>query len=242
MVDTKSAGRPETKGSDDILDGITERFHKTAAEHDAFPDLLDSGSRDQAEEIERVVAPKNTLIDSPQEGLKDYFFETYGFRILCALRRIIRSVDIYSRKLSAEHQITGPQLVCLHSVVSHDGLTLSELAEEVSLSSSTMIGIVDRLEARGFVSRKRDQPDRRKVRICATEEGREAAVKAPSLLQDRFADGLRELPEIEQAAIALSLERVVELMEAKHLEASPLLAQEPADPNHEKDGNHEHVD
>lgn len=59
--------------------------------------------------------------------------------------------------------------------------------------------------------------------ITVTESGKEVTKSAPSLLQERFSEALRNLPELEQAAIALSLERVVELMEAGHLEASPNL-------------------
>ena len=56
-----------------------------------------------------------------------------------------------------------------------------------------------------------------------TDAGEKITQSAPSLLQERFSDALRSLPELEQAAIALSLERVVKLMEAEHLEASPNL-------------------
>ena len=56
-----------------------------------------------------------------------------------------------------------------------------------------------------------------------TETGSKLTQSAPSLLQDRLATELKKLPELEQAAIALSLERVVQLMEAETLDASPNL-------------------
>ena len=37
----------------------------------------------------------------------------YDLRVFQSLRRIIRAVDLHSRKLSAQHRITGPQLMCL---------------------------------------------------------------------------------------------------------------------------------
>lgn len=153
----------------------------------------------------------------------DDFFETCGLRVLMAIRRIIRAVDIYSRRLNSEFRITAPQLICLYSVSKQDGMTLSVLAKKVNLGISTVNGIVDRLEEKGSLERRRSDTDRRRVKLSITQQGRDIARAAPALLQDRLAYSLRQLPDLEQAAIALSLERVVNLMEAESLDASPNL-------------------
>ena len=157
------------------------------------------------------------------DGQDDVFFEICGLRVLMALRRMIRAVDIYSRKLNSEFKITVPQLICLYSIGQEDGLILSALAKKASLGISTVNGIVDRLEYKGLLTRTRSETDRRRVLLNITQQGRDVAKSAPALLQDRLAASLRQLPDLEQAAIALSLERVVELMEAGHLETSPNL-------------------
>lgn len=155
-------------------------------------------------------------------------FDTYELRILKAVRRIIRAVDTYSRKINVEHNITTPQLLCLHSIREKDGLTLSELSNRVNLCKSTTAGIVDRLEAKGLITRNRSKIDRRRVEHYICEKGLEVCKSAPPMLQDRFSEALHKLPELEQAAIALSLDRVVELMEADELDASPNLLPEGA--------------
>lgn len=160
----------------------------------------------------------NTDSDTPDE-----FFETCGLRVLTALRRIIRAVDIHSRKLNTNFNLTAPQMICLYNLVKSGETTQSELSKQVSIGISTVNGIIDRLEKKGLVIRQRDTDDRRKVLVSVTDSGREVTVSAPSLLQDRLSDSLRSLSKLEQAAIALSLERVVELMEAEHLDASPNL-------------------
>ncbi len=154
---------------------------------------------------------------------KDEFFETYGIRVLRSLRRIIRAVDIHSRKLNNEFHITAPQLICLYSLENHGNMTLSDLDKDVNLGTSTVNGIVDRLEEKQCLTRTRSSEDRRKVVLAITESGREVTRQAPMLLQDRLSASLRQLPELEQATITLSLERVVELMEAEYLDASPNL-------------------
>lgn len=143
---------------------------------------------------------------------RDEFFETYGFRILLALRSIMHAWDSHSRRLNAEMHVTAPQMLCLYSLVRGGIETQSELVRQVDLGASTVNGIVDRLEAKGLVRRERSRHDRRRVLLHVTEEGRTAALAASSLMQPDLAGALRELPELEQAAIALSLERIVGLM------------------------------
>ena len=89
------------------------------------------------------------------------------------------------------------------------------------------MGIVDRLEAKGLVFRERSRFDRRLVWISATAKGEDLGSTAPSPLQDALAKGLQQVGDLERATIALSLERVVDLMEIRQVDASPILGAEP---------------
>jgi len=155
---------------------------------------------------------------------------SYELRVLQALRRIIQAIEIHSRKLTQHHDITGPQLVCLHELRNAGPRTVSGLARAIYLAPSTMVGIVDRLEEKGLVARMRDRQDRRKVVVALTEAGRAMLDNAPSPVQDRLAGALNRLPELEQVSITLSLEKVVELMEAGEIDAAPLLETGPLSP------------
>lgn len=154
----------------------------------------------------------------------------YDLRVLRALRRIMRCVDLYSKQLTASEQITVPQLICLLTLQERGSLTATALSREVHLSPSTVVGIIDRLEDKGLVSRERGTADRRVVQVAVTPKGAALCAKAPSPLQATLARALNGLPELEQATIALSLERVVELMEAQHLDCAPILESGPIQP------------
>lgn len=146
----------------------------------------------------------------------------YDLRILRALRRITRAIALHSRQLAAYSNITAPQLVCLRAVVESGPLTTTAISREIHVSPSTVVGILDRLEDKGWVVRERSREDRRIVMVSATETGRNLVRDTPSLLQQKLADALCELPELEQATITLSLERIVALMESSHpAEAAP---------------------
>lgn len=148
---------------------------------------------------------------------------SYDLRILQALRRIIRAVDIHSHRLFTQHKITGPQLACLLTIKEDGPLTSANLAKKVYLSPSTVVGIIDRMEEKGLVERNRDSRDRRQVYISTTVAGQELIEAAPSLLQDNLSSALMALPEIEQVSITLALEKLVDLMEARDIGAAPLL-------------------
>jgi DNA-binding MarR family transcriptional regulator len=153
----------------------------------------------------------------------------FDFRVLQALRRVIRAVDLHSRKLSVAYRITALQLRCLLAVEEHGFLTPSAIARHVHVSPSSVIGILDRLEAKGFVRRQRGVKDRRLVHVSLTDSGRALVEIVPSPLQDTLVHGLRDLPVAEQEVIVESLERIVELMEARNVVAEPNLTTGPTD-------------
>ena len=137
----------------------------------------------------------------------------YTERVLNSLRRMMRANDVRSRRLYIQHKITVPQILCLHELLHEKSMMLTVLANRVHLGLSTVNGIVDRLEAKGWVKRARSPIDNRRVYIELTETGRELTANAPSVVRGGLYEALRKLPELEQAAIALSLERLLELME-----------------------------
>ncbi len=145
------------------------------------------------------------------------------YRLLCALRRIIRAVDIYSRKLNNQLGLTTPQLLCLCTLADAEKMTLSELTKSVDLSGSTVNGIVDRLEIKKCLIRQRSSEDRRKVYLHMTDMGKSLVKKAPSLLQDKLSSEFSKLAETEQATITEALEKVVKMMELEKVDASPNL-------------------
>ncbi len=155
----------------------------------------------------------------------------YDLQILQSLRQIIRAVDIYSRKLQTQCNLTAPQLVCLNALTESGATTVTGLARRVHVSASTIVGILDRLERHGLVERHRDDEDRRVVNVSATELGRTLVAAAPSVLQENLANGLASLPEQEQATIARSLAKVAQLMEADRIEAAPILATDEPPPS-----------
>ncbi len=144
--------------------------------------------------------------------------------MLIALRRVIRAVDLHSRKLAQSHGLTGPQALVLREVISAGALTAGDLARAVSLSQATITDIVKRLEMKGLLSRTQDDIDRRRVVITATDKGEDLHAMAPPLLQETFTQKFRLLEDWEQSLLLSAMQRIAGLMDAKDLDAAPMLA------------------
>jgi len=152
--------------------------------------------------------------------------ERHDLRILQALRRIIHAVDVQSKKVATTYGVTVPQIICLHKVVEKGPISTSALGKEVFLASSTVIGILDRLEEKGYIIRARDTKDRRLVYGQASTKGRQLVECMPNLIQETLCNAFADLSELELSTITLSLEKIIELMEAGRLQAPPILDSE----------------
>ena len=139
--------------------------------------------------------------------------------IFMDLRRIMRAMDVYSRQLATSHGLTGPQMLCLREITTGGSLTTGTLARAMALSPATLTGILDRLEARGLVSRERRPEDKRRVLVSLTAHGRQMAQELPSPLQERFGSRMAKLSTDEQTAIRIALGSVARMMELEELEA-----------------------
>ncbi len=157
-------------------------------------------------------------------------------RVMAALRRIIRAIDLHSRSLVQRFGLTGPQLLVLKTLAVGAPRTVTAIAEAVNLSQATVTGILDRLERKGMVTRTRSDADRRKVLVTPTLRAEQALAAAPPLLQEHFVTAFAHLSDWEQTQILSSLQRIVALMEAGDLEAGPILTTGPVDAGPEETG------
>lgn len=136
------------------------------------------------------------------------------------LRRMVRALELYSREVEAAHGLTAPQRWALWMLYKVGPMSLKDLAANMHLDPSTVVGVVDRLEAKGLVARSRDTQDRRRVRLALTPKGKALERKAPHPAQDRLVAGLSGLRLDRLRSLERQLAFLVGIMEAEDLEAS----------------------
>ncbi|HEV2442831.1 MAG TPA: MarR family transcriptional regulator [Steroidobacteraceae bacterium] len=117
--------------------------------------------------------------------------------------------QVLRRPLDAEYakgQLTAPQRIVMRVLYFCEGMSLKELCERVSLSHSTVSGIIDRLQAKGMVARSTDSADRRLTRIAVTPVVRQfMQQEAPRLTARPLIEALSRLSEQDRRAIGRGL-------------------------------------
>lgn len=144
-------------------------------------------------------------------------------KVMIALRKIIRAIDMNSKKLVKRVGLTGPQLMILREIAGTKDISPGEIATAVSLSQATVTGILERMEKRELLTRKRSENDKRRSLVRLTDLGLQTVEDAPPLMQEAFVERFNGLQEWEQMLILSVLQRLVVLMEAKSIDAGPFL-------------------
>jgi len=86
--------------------------------------------------------------------------------IIYLIRRLMQAGELYTKELNKKYQVSAPQLNCLLARYENGPLNLSQIAKHIMVKSSTVTGIIDRLEQKMLVRRVRNSPDRRIITIC----------------------------------------------------------------------------
>lgn len=146
--------------------------------------------------------------------------------IMQSLRRIFKAIQDYSHEVSDKFGITGPQLWVLKTISQNENLSLSDLSKRMYLHPSTITGLIDRLEKKGYVARNRDQVDRRVISVQLTPKGKSLTRKAPNPVQGKMIYGLRNLNREELDSIYHSFQKLVEIMEAQNVKVTFFFDQE----------------
>ena len=146
--------------------------------------------------------------------------------IIDNIRRVFQVVNEYSKKAERETGLTGPQLWAI-KVISEDApIKVSDLARRMYLHPATVVGILDRLEARGLAARTRSLIDRRVVEVDLTEKGKGLVVTSPEVAQGLLVKGLETLPEEKLQLIAEGLQQLVSILGAQEIPPNLILSQE----------------
>jgi DNA-binding MarR family transcriptional regulator len=146
------------------------------------------------------------------EGTQDQVRE-----IIYQIRRLMQAGELYTKRLNKTHQVSLSQLYCILALYEHGPLPPSRIAKHIMVESSTVTGVIDRLEQKGLVCRLRDSPDRRVITIQLTERGKDVARNAPPPIQHKVVDGLKRLPQNRIERIVKSLSEITRLLDVQDL-------------------------
>lgn len=151
------------------------------------------------------------------------------------LRRVFQVVHSQSKKAEQATGLTGPQLWAIKVIADFAPIRVSDLATRMYLHPATTVGILDRLEKKGLISRIRSSKDRRSVEVVLTGSGREMVAKAPEVAQGLLVAGLERLSSRRLKMIDNSLTQMVKILGAQEIPPQLFLSLEVNRPG--PDGN-----
>jgi DNA-binding MarR family transcriptional regulator len=142
--------------------------------------------------------------------------------IVWLIRRIMQGNYLYNKELNKKYQVSAPQLSSLLALYENGPLPPSQIAKYIMVNSSTVTGIIDRLEQKGLVGRSRISTDRRVITVTLTEKGRELAEHAPPPIQEKIVEGLQKLPPHEIGKIVQALTKLTYMLDVQDLEVDQI--------------------
>lgn len=99
--------------------------------------------------------------------------DSIGYRMRVAHSAIFKELDREMSKL----QMTTAMYGALELLDNNTDLTQTDIAGALGLTRSTMVPMLDKLEARGLIQRLRSKGDRRSNQLALTAEGRRLHAK-----------------------------------------------------------------
>ena len=132
--------------------------------------------------------------------------------IIDNIRRMFYVLAEQARKAEHETGLTGSQLWVIKLLEVTSPMKVTELARRMYLHPATMVGLLDRLEAKGLVQRTRSDKDRRVVHVMITVQGRELVQNSPEVVQELLVNGLEPLADKKVKAISDGLEQIVKIL------------------------------
>lgn len=142
---------------------------------------------------------------------------------LIALRRIVRSTELFGKEIRQITGVTPTQFRVLQIIGEHGLTTAKVISTRMRVSQGTVTSLVDKLVRDGLVVRQKSALDKRQTDIILTEAGRDVLTDAPDPLQQRFVRKFAAMEDWEQAMLVASLERVATMLDAEDMDASPVL-------------------
>ncbi len=121
------------------------------------------------------------------------------------LRRLVRSGGLLEPHTHAGVAASLSEVLALGELADAPGMTQAELGELLALEKSTVSRLVVGMERRGWVSRERDEANRRFVRLHLTADGQAVARRIGEHFHSRHAQMIEALTPEELTALGVGL-------------------------------------
>ncbi len=142
------------------------------------------------------------------------------------IRRVFQILNEQSQRIKQETGLTGPQLWTVRVIHEHGPINISDIAKRMYLHPTTVLGIIDRLEARGLASRTRSKDDRRIIWVELTQDGKNLVKSVPEVVQGLLGMRLERMFLNDLMAIDEAIGQLVKIFGVQEIPPKPMLSLE----------------
>lgn len=133
--------------------------------------------------------------------------DLFGFTFVTLARRWRRAID---RELMLSGLTDATWTPLMHLSKTKEQLTQSELAHRIGLDTSSLVRLLDQLEAKGMLERQVDPKDRRARLLTLTEQGRHEVERLSGHLSNIERELLSGLSDEDIAIILKSFDIIAQ--------------------------------
>ncbi len=145
---------------------------------------------------------KKSMRYDPDEALK--LDHQLCFPLYAASRKIIGAYTPFLKPLG----ITYTQYITFMALWEKDDVPVGDLCRRLHLDNGTLTPLLKKMEEQGFITRRRDSGDERRVRIYLTDEGRTLKKKAGDI--PRQIGSCLQLSEEDARALYTILYKIID--------------------------------
>lgn len=126
------------------------------------------------------------------------------------LRIVIRAAQRHSAWIEKQCGVSGAQLWIMQELQDSPGLRVGEIAKRLAIHQTTVSNLLESLDKRQYVVKRRDPKDQRAVLLELSPEGSALLVKAPKPARGLLPEALRQMGEGELALLNDGLQGLLE--------------------------------
>ena len=125
------------------------------------------------------------------------------------MRKVMSSIRTQADAQLSAHDLTYAQWLPVFKISLCSTTTVASLARDLETDPAAMTRALDRLEAKGLVTRERSTTDRRVVQLALTAEGQRIAALVPPVLADVLNGHLSDFTHEEWQLLLRMLRRML---------------------------------
>ncbi len=131
------------------------------------------------------------------------------FDVLPMLRKRLLRMDV----VQAEHNVPMSHVQVLTMLGENGVMTVSEISQRLGIAKPNITPLVDRLIADGYVERRRDETDRRVVKVVLLPEGEEQLASIQETIVRHAMRWVGTIPDKDFYELERSLNSIVRILE-----------------------------